>query len=141
VTEATLAEVVQLMEQHHVKRLPVLRADQLVGIVTRSNLLQAVAELARDVSDPIADDDHIRYHIVASIEKVDWGPLGLGVIVRNGHVYLSGIITNERFRAAAVVAAENVSGATKVHDHLCWVDPISGAYLNSHEDEALLRAN
>jgi hypothetical protein len=40
-----------------------------------------------------------------------------------------------------MVAAENVSGVTKVHDHLCWVDPMSGAYLNSHEDEALLRAN
>ena len=71
----------------------------------------------------------------------DWGPLGLGVIVRNGHVHLSGIITNERFREAAMVAAENVSGVGKVHDHLCWVDPMSGVYLNSEEDEALLRAN
>ena len=59
----------------------------------------------------------------------DWGPLGLGVIVRNGHVHLSGIITNERFREAAMVAAENVSGVAKVHDHLCWVDPMSGLYL------------
>ena len=139
--EATLEEVVQLMEQRNVKRLPVMRADQLVGIVTRSNLLQAVAELAREVPDPTADDDHIRNHIIASIEKADWGPLGLGVIVRNGHVHLSGIITNERFRAAAMVAAENVSGVRKVHDHLCWVDPMSGAYLNSQEDEALLKAN
>jgi len=139
--DATLEEVVQLMEQHNVKRLPVMRADQLVGIVTRSNLLQAVAELAREVPDPTADDDHIRNHIIASIEKADWGPLGLGVIVRNGHVHLSGIITNERFREAAIVAAENVSGVTRVHDHLCWVEPMSGAYLNSPEDEALLRPN
>jgi CBS domain-containing protein len=139
--DATLEEVVQLMEQHNVKRLPVMRADQLVGIVTRSNLLQAVAELAREVPDPTADDDHIRNHIIAAIEKADWGPLGLGVIVRNGHVHLSGIITNERFREAATVAAENVSGVRKVHDHLCWVDPMSGMYLNSQEDEALLKAN
>jgi CBS domain-containing protein len=139
--DATLEEVVQLMEQHNVKRLPVMRGDQLVGIVTRSNLLQVVAELAREVPDPTADDNHIRNHIIASIEKADWGALGLGVIVRNGHVHLSGIITNERFREVAMVAAENVSGVTKVHDHLCWVDPMSGAYLSSHEDEALLRAN
>ena len=76
--DATLEEVVQLMEHHNVKRLPVMRADQLVGIVMRSNLLQAVAELAREVTDPTADDDHIRNHIIASIEKADWGPLGLG---------------------------------------------------------------
>jgi CBS domain-containing protein len=139
--DATLDEVVQLMERHNVKRLPVMRAGELVGIVSRSNLLQAVAELSREVPDPTADDDHIRNHIIASIEKADWSPLGLGVIVGNGHVHLSGIITNERFREAAVVAAENVSGVTKVHDHLCWVDPMSGTYLNSQEDEALLRAN
>jgi hypothetical protein len=34
-----------------------------------------------------------------------------------------------------VVAAENVTGVKKVHDHLCWVDTMSGMYLNSPEDE------
>jgi CBS domain-containing protein len=137
--DATLEDVVQMMEHKNVKRLPVMRGDQLVGIVTRSNLLQAVAELAREVPDPTADDDHIRNHIIASIEKTDWGPFGLGVIVRNGHVHLSGVITNESSRQAAMVAAENVSGVRKVHDHLCWVDPMSGMYLNSREDEAQLK--
>jgi CBS domain-containing protein len=139
--DATLEDVVRLMEQNNVKRLPVMRGDQLVGIVTRSNILQAVAELAREIPDPTADDDHIRNHIITSIEKTDWGPFGLGVIVRNGNVYLSGVITNERSRQAAIVAAENVSGVRKVHDHLCWVEPMSGMYLNSQEDEALLKAN
>ena len=139
--DATLEDVVSLMEQNNVKRLPVMRGDQLVGIVTRSNLLQAVAELAREVPDPTADGDHIRNHIITSIEKTDWGPFGLGVIVRNGNVHLSGVITNERSRQAAIVAAENVSGVRKVHDHLCWVEPTSGMYLNSQEDEALLKVN
>ena len=139
--DATVEDVVQLMEQKNVKRLPVLRGDQLVGIVTRSNLLQAVAGLAREVPDPTADDDHIRNHIITSIEKTDWGPFGLGVIVRNGNVHLSGVITNERSRQAAIVAAENVSGVRKVHDHLCWVEPTSGMYLNSQEDEALSKVN
>jgi CBS domain-containing protein len=72
VTEgATLEDIVELMERSNVKRLPVMRGDKLVGIVTRSNLLQAVAGLTRDVSDPTADDDHIRNHIIASIEKAD----------------------------------------------------------------------
>jgi len=138
--DMALEDVVQLMERNNVKRLPVLRGDQLVGIVTRSNLLQAVAELARDVPDPTADDDHIRNHIMASIDKADWAPFGLGVIVRNGNVHLSGVITNESSRQAAIVAAENISGVKKVHDHLCWIEPMSGMYLNSQEDEALLRA-
>ena len=139
--DATLEDIVSLMEQNNVKRLPVMRGDQLVGIVTRSNLLQAVAELAQEVPDPTADDDHIRNRIITSIEKTDWRPFGLGVIVRNGNVHLSGVITNERSRQAAIVAAENVSGVRKVHDHLCWVEPTSGMYLNSQEDEALLNVN
>jgi CBS domain-containing protein len=139
--DATLEDIVELMERNNVKRLPVMRGDKLVGIVTRSNLLQAVAGLTRDVPDPTADDDHIRNRIITSIEKADWAPFGLGVIVLNGVVHISGVITNEHSREATIVGAENVSGVTKVHDHLCWVEPMSGMYLNSQEDESLLRAD
>src|SRR5438105_3574319 len=73
VTEDTpLENIVQLMEKHNIKRLPVLRGDQIVGIVSRSNLLQAVAGLARGIPDPTADDDHIRDRIAAAIAKNDW---------------------------------------------------------------------
>src|SRR5882724_8303226 len=57
--DTTLEEIVQLMEKNNVKRLPVTRGEQIVGIVSRANLLQAVASLARQVPDPTADDDHI----------------------------------------------------------------------------------
>ena len=61
--------------------------------------------------------------------------------MRDGIVHLSGVITEERSRQAAVIAAENVDGVKKVHDHLCWVDSMSGIYLNSPEDEALAKAS
>ena len=138
--DATLEAIVKVMETNHVKRLPVLRGEQMVGIVTRVNLLQAVADLARDVPDPTADDDHIRSRVFAAIEKTDWRPIALNVTVRDGIVHLSGVISEERSRQAAIVAAENVSGVRKVHDHLCWVEPISGAYLYSPEDEQLKQA-
>jgi CBS domain-containing protein len=139
--DAELEEIVELMEKHHVKRLPVMRGDKLVGIVSRSNLLQAVASLARQIPDPTADDDHIRNRIIDAIEKQDWCPFGLSVIVRDGIVHLSGVITDERARQATIVAAEDVSGVTKVHDHLCWVETNSGMFLNSQEDEDLAKAS
>jgi CBS domain-containing protein len=142
ITEDTaLAEIVDLMEKNNVKRLPVIRGDKMVGIVSRANLLQAVASLAREVPDPTADDDHIRNRIIDALEKNDWCPIGLSVIVKDGIVHLSGVISEERSRQAAVVAAENVSGVKKVHDHLCWVDAMSGIYLNSPEDDGLARAS
>ncbi len=141
VTEDTaLAEIVDLMERNNVKRVPVMRGEKVVGIVSRANLLQAVSSLARQIPDPTADDDHIRNRIIDAMEKNDWCPFGLSVIVRDGIVHLSGVITEERTRQAAMVAAENVQGVKKVHDHLCWVDTMSGMYLNSPEDEEMAKA-
>ena len=141
ITEETpLDQIVSSMESNGVKRLPVMRDGKLVGIVSRANLLQAVAGLARDVPDPTADDDHIRSRVIAAIEKNDWSPFGLNVIVRDGIVHLSGVITEERSRQAAMVAAQNVAGVRKVHDHLCWIDTMSGMYLESPEDVEMARA-
>ena len=121
--DTPLEDIVRTIERHNVKRLPVVRGDQLVGIVTGSNLLQSVAALARDIPDPTADDDHIRSAIIAAIEGTDWSPCRFNVIVRDGIVHLSGIITDERCRQAAIVAAENVPGVRQVHDELCSYPP------------------
>ena len=142
ITEDTpLEEIVTLMQKKGVKRLPVMRGEKLVGIVTRANLLQAVASLAREIPDPTADDDHVRGRILNALEKNDWCPLGLNVVVRDGIVHLSGIITDERSRLAAIVCAENTAGVKKVHDHLCWVDAMSGMYLESAEDVEMAKAS
>jgi hypothetical protein len=78
--------------------------------------------------------------VIDAIEKHDWCPFGLSVIVKDGIVHLSGVITEESSRQAAVVAAEAVEGVKKVHDHLCWVDTMSGMYLNSPEDDEMAKA-
>ena len=142
ITEETpLEEIVTLMQKNEVKRLPVMRGEKLIGIVSRANLLQAVASLAREIPDPTADDDHIREHIINALGENDWCPAGLGVTVRDGIVHLSGVITDDRARQAAMVCAENVAGVKKVHDHLCWIDPMSGMYLIAPEDEELANAS
>lgn len=139
--DTPLPELVSVMERNNVKRVPVVRDGKLVGIVSRSNLLQAVADLARDVPDPTSDDDHIRRRIIDEIEKHDWCPISLSVVVRDGIVHLSGVITDQRSRAAAIVAAENISGVVKVHDHLYWTDPETGYCLRSSGDEEWAKAS
>lgn len=138
-SDATVADIVRAMEKYQIKRLPVMQDGRMVGIITRKNLLQAVACMAHDTPAAQACDDSIRAKVIAAIDHNDWRPFGLSVLVRNGAVHLSGVITEERSRKAAVVAAENVCGVKEVHDHLCWVDTMSGFYLNSPEDEQALR--
>jgi CBS domain-containing protein len=132
--ETKLDELVHLMEKHHIRRLPVMSGNILKGIVTRSNLLQAVASIAHEIPDPTADDEHIRQRIIRTVDATDWRPIGFEVNVRKGVVHLHGIITTDQARQATIVAAQNTAGVKEVHDHLCFVDTYSGFYVESPED-------
>jgi len=134
-----LEKVVELMERRHVKRLPVIRGGQVVGIVSRANLMHALASLARN-AQPSADPDwSIRNQILASLGTQHWAP-NVNVVVRNGVVELLGVITDERERQGLIVLVENVAGVKEVHDHLVWVEPMSGMCFPSQEDERAERA-
>ena len=135
-----LEDVVELMERRHIKRVPVVRAGKMVGIVSRANLMHALASLSRDAAAPSGDDSVIRDNIIAALGKEHWAP-HVNVVVKNGVAELWGIVTDERERQALVVAVENVAGVGQVHDHLVWVEPMSGMAFPSAEDEATEKAN
>jgi CBS domain-containing protein len=127
-TEATpVTEVVQLMERHRIKRVPVVCGRRLVGIVSRADLLGALARLARAAETVATNDAEIRERVMVELRRQSWAPLDLiNVIVRDRIVDLQGTITEDSARHAMVVAAENVPGVRAVHDHLVWVEPVSG---------------
>lgn len=137
-TEDTpLDDIVALMERHHIKRIPVLRGDRLAGIVTRANLLRALASLTHEMAPASTDDATIREKIFADLKAEKWAPVtSVDVIVREGVVTLSGCVLDERQRAALKVLAENVPGVKKVRDHLVWIEPVSGMALESDEMRA-----
>ena len=125
--ETKLDEVVTLMERHRIKRLPVLKDKKLVGIVSRANLVRALAQLAYAAKPIAADDDAIRTQLQAELKKQPWAPVALvDIMVSNGTVELWGTIMDDRQREALVVAAENIPGVKEVQDHLVWVEPGSG---------------
>jgi CBS domain-containing protein len=132
--DTPLSDAVELMERHRIKRLPVLRDHKLVGIVSRANLLHALASLAREINSAPADDVAIRECLLTELKQQSWAPLGLiDVIVRNGTVELWGTLLDERKRRALILAAENVRGVKAVRDHLVYVEPISGMTIGPPE--------
>ena len=131
VTEDTpLDAVVHLMEHHQINRVLVLRDNKLVGIVTRANLLHALASVAAETKPGPASDTFIRERLYAELKSQPWAPVGLiNVVGRNGVVHLSGTLFDERHRGAIRVAAERIPGVKAIEDHLVWVDPISGMIM------------
>jgi CBS-domain-containing membrane protein len=128
--ETPLDQVVETMESHNIKRLPVMRGDRMVGIITRSDFLAAVANFSHSVPGPSADDDHIRGALMAALRQAPWRPCRLNVSVHDGVVSLKGVVRNESARKAAIVAAENIAGVRKVQDFL----GIAPAYPPPEED-------
>ncbi len=135
-TEATsLDTVVQLMERHGIKRLPVVRDDKVVGIVSRANLLHALVALRDTPARNDTGDALIRQRILDEIQREPWGPrYTINVVVHDGRVDLWGSLFEERERQALRVLAENVPGVREVHDHMVWIEPIMGAVLQAPEE-------
>jgi CBS domain-containing protein len=128
--DADLDQVVQLMEKHRIKRLPVVRDDRLIGIVSRANLLHALASLDREAPPPVLEDSAIRERVLAELDRQPWAPKNLiEVVVRNGVVDLWGVIVADNQREAATVVAENIPGVKAVRNHLSWVEPVSGMVI------------
>jgi len=139
ITEDTpLDVVVSLLEERRIKRLPVVRSGVVVGIVSRANLLHALASLARVQPIQARTDAAIREQIYAELDRQRWMPKDfINIVVREGEVELWGTILDERARQAVRVAAENVPGVKHVSDHLVWVEPMSGMTFEPPDQEAL----
>jgi CBS domain-containing protein len=134
--DAGLERVVDLMEQHRVKRLAVTRDDRVIGIVSRSDLLRAlVAQPKQDTAGP-TDDNTIRSGIQDGLQKQSWAPTtSLNFTVSQGVVDIYGTITNDDERRAICVIAENTPGVKTVRDHLVYVEPYSGTVIDAPDDE------
>ncbi len=133
--DTPLDEVVRLMDHHRIKRVPVLYRDSLLGVVSRADLLRAVADaIDREQASATGGDDDIRDHILAELAKTAWAPReGLTIDVKDGVARLDGVIFDEKEREALRVAAENAPGVKAVEDRLVWVEPVSGTVIEAPE--------
>ena len=135
--ETPLDEMVETMTSRRIKRLPVVRDGAVVGIVSRSDVLHALAgALDAKVLAMVPRDAAIRQTILAELHRQSWAPTALiNVQVRDGEVELRGTLTDECERKAVRVAVESVPGVTAVHDHLISIEPYSGSVIRSPDEE------
>lgn len=121
VTEETpVADIAVLLETNRIKRVPVLRDGKLVGIVSRANLVRALAMTITEAADGAAANDRsIREKLLAELKAQKWAEVApANVTVKDGVVHLWSSYLSEKEKRALVVAAENIPGVRRVEDHM-----------------------
>ncbi len=115
-----IAEIARILETRRIKRVPVLRDGKLVGIVSRANLLRALATRLQATAPSQVDDQRIRTALLTELRAHKWGAMvaQLDVTVENGVVELWGVVHSQEQKMAVRVLAENMPGVTRVEDHL-----------------------
>ena len=113
----SVAKVAALMSANDIKRLPVMRGQQMVGIVSRCDLLDCFATGSCD--SPVAGDVRIRRAVLARLLSDLGYPHGaLSVDVGGGRATVSGEVSSLAEAHAIRVAAESVPGIGCVEDQL-----------------------
>jgi predicted transcriptional regulator len=116
--DTPLGEVAGILEVRHIKRVPVTEGGRVIGIVSRANLVQALASLPDEpVSDATLSDAEIRTVLMGELSGRKWSFAGRNMVVTDGVVHLSGVFQSAEAVDAVRVAAQNVPGVKRVEDH------------------------
>ncbi|MFF8278356.1 CBS domain-containing protein [Streptomyces lateritius] len=124
----TAVEAARLMERHRVKRLPVVDAGgQLIGVLSRSDLLQLFLRRDRAIQEEILEDVAIRI--------LGLSPASLHIDVDEGRVTLTGTLERKSLAPVFVRLCESVDGVVEVVDRLVYEDadgPVTDAPVDGH---------
>lgn len=133
--DTPLPTIVRIMEEGHVKRLPVTKDGKVIGIVSRRDILQPLSSLVDPPLAGCASDASIQRQIERELAAQPWYPSqNICVEVENGTVILSGAVSGFEQRDALRVLIENISGAREIKDQLLVLDPYVGTAIVSPMD-------
>jgi CBS domain-containing protein len=122
--DTPLGDIANLLERNRIKRVPIVQYGKVVGIVSRANLLQALATMpAKEATTARADDSEIREKVLSRLNAERWRPSLLNVTVHDGNVDLWGFVTSNDEKKAARIAVEEIVGVKSINDHLTIPPP------------------
>jgi CBS domain-containing protein len=111
--DASLEEIAELLEKHRIKRVPVIRGDRLVGIVSRANLLHGLVA-GRTGGDPSADDRNLKVAVEKGLSDAGVRAQLLNVVTSGGVVYVWGVVVTPEEKAAVRAAVESSPGVKDI---------------------------
>jgi CBS-domain-containing membrane protein len=117
--DTPLAEIAAILERHQIKRVPITKDGKVIGVVSRANIVQALASSKAKPDDERDSDRAIRLDVLARLREQSWTDFGSrNVIVADGVVHLWGLVGSAEERKALRSLAESVPGVTGVVDEM-----------------------
>jgi len=114
-----LATVAACMDDHRVKRLPVVRDGRVVGIVSRANMLQALVSRPSAAAVPKVSDTDLRREILSRLDREPWAQTVVrNVIVNDGDVELWGHAETPAQCEAFRVLVQEIPGVRSVTNNM-----------------------
>jgi CBS domain-containing protein len=127
--DTAIADIATLLERHRIKRVPIVRDGRIAGIVSRANLIQALATYREttQASRPIGDAA-LRDKVVSRLRAEPWVRSSLvNVTVADGTVDLWGIVDSPVEKQALRAAVEITPGVKGVNDNIVVRPVAAGA--------------
>lgn len=116
--DTPVSQIARLLERRRIKRVPVLRDGRAVGIVSRANLVQALAAVSARSPEPPKEDRKLRDQIMEGFSDAGIDARFLNVIAHEGRVEVWGTVRSEAQLKAVQVAVEDVVPAERVESHV-----------------------
>lgn len=114
-----ISEIASLFERKRIKRVPIVKDGKLLGIVSRSNLVQALATtMEQPAGTPASQRDReIRLEVLDRLKHQPWTDFGeRNVTVSAGKVHVWGLVGSKDEHDALIALAEGVPGISGVVD-------------------------
>jgi len=115
--ETPLMEIAEILEEHRIKRVPVVRDGKLVGIVSRANIMHGLVT-QQETTGTLATDVEIRNAVLNEIEETGARHEFVDVVVSHGVVHLWGAVYSDKEKKAIRLAAEAIPNVKNVVDHV-----------------------
>ena len=126
--DTPLGDIAALLERNRIKRVPIVEGGKIVGIVSRANIMQALASATKKLPSLASENDaELRRKVIARLAAEKWRPTMLTVTVQDGTVDLWGLVHSSEEKKAARLAAELTPGVRSVVDNIV-VQPVGSGW-------------
>src|SRR5262245_17089511 len=125
---ASLAEVADVLDTHSIRQVPVMSNGQLAGMISRADLVRALAQVRITAPATRPDNGALQKAIWDEIKAQDWLKSAfVNLAVKDGVVELWGAVDSDEQRRALKVLVEGVGGVAKVVDNVTLLPKVIAA--------------